>query len=446
MKILSLAAVTVMAVAVTSCRKEEEVDLAYYPDYTVNFAIDGVEGNPSVITLNATYDGEGVLTANGDLTRTYIFSLDSPSPKDVLFELETIVEGLPAEFVQMSTDTLAIPAGSKSAVVEVAFTAEDFSFADTAAEVYELGVRVKSMEGFHTIFSGEPEAKVVVEKAAYQAEASIILDPSGANSINFKRSYVDGEIVNEDAMTFDFKAVLNRPALVDMEVPVSVSGLPSGFDKCATFSEPTLKFAAGEKTSSNVITCNISDDFLLNGVEDPEAFALAVVADFSKYETGAMNESGALAVNVTKALDLMTIATAADFASLVKYTNNGWTGTGDGSGSIASMFDGNTSSYASDYYYFYYFTLDFKEVIPLNGFKIWCYYASTTYMPNHFTVEVSEDGNNWMMIGEITNGRSGGHPVHVQFLKTINARYLKFTSLETSKYSTDFVEFELYHK
>lgn len=446
MKILSLAAVTVMAVAVTSCRKEEEVDLAYYPDYTVNFAIDGVEGNPSVITLNATYDGEGVLTANGDLTRTYIFSLDSPSPKDVLFELETIVEGLPAEFVQMSTDTLAIPAGSKSAVVEVAFTAEDFSFADTAAEVYELGVRVKSMEGFHTIFSGEPEAKVVVEKAAYQAEASIILDPSGANSINFKRSYVDGEIVNEDAMTFDFKAVLNRPALVDMEVPVSISGLPSGFESCAKFSEPTLKFAAGEKTSSNVITCDVADDFLLNGVEDPEAFALTVVADFSNYENGAMSESGALVANVTKALDLMTVATAADFASLEKYTsNNTWTATGDGSGTIGTMFDGVTTGY-SDYYYFSYFIVDFKEVLPLNGFKVYCYYNSISYMPNHFTVEVSDDGQAWKAIGEVTDGRSGGHPAHVLFLKTINARYLKFTSLETSRYSTDFVEFELYHK
>lgn len=446
MKIASLASAAVLALAPTSCRKAEVVELASYPQTHAGFAIADVEGNPSVITLNATYDGQGVLTANGDITRTYIFTMESPSPEDAVFELEAIHEGLPAEYVELSTDKLTIPAGYKSASVDVTFTPEDLSFAAIEAETYEVGVRVKSMKAYQVTFEGEPEAKVVVEKMPYMSEASIVIDPSGAGSINFKRSYVDGEIINDDAMTFNFKAVLNRPALVDMEVPVSISGLPSGFDKCATFSEPTLKFAAGEKTSSNVITCNISDDFLLNGVEDPEAFALAVVADFSKYETGAMNESGALAVNVTKALDLMTIATAADFASLVKYTNNGWTGTGDGSGSIASMFDGNTSSYASDYYYFYYFTLDFKEVIPLNGFKIWCYYASTTYMPNHFTVEVSEDGNNWMMIGEITNGRSGGHPVHVQFLKTINARYLKFTSLETSKYSTDFVEFELYHK
>ena len=446
MKILSLAAVTVMAVAVTSCRKEESVDLAFYPDTTVGFAIDGVEGNPSVITLNATYDGEGVLTANGDLTRTFIFTVDTPNRYDIVFELEAIHEGLPAEYVELSTETLTIPAGSKSASVDVTFVPEDLSFAAIEAETYEVGVRIKDLEGFQIVFDGEPEAKVVVEKVAYKAEASIVLDPSGANSVNFKRSYVDGEIINEDAMTFDFKAVLNRPALVDMEVPVSISGLPSGFESCAKFSEPTLKFAAGEKESSNVITCDVADDFLLNGVEDPEAFALTVVADFSNYENGAMSESGALVANVTKALDLMTVATAADFASFEKYTSNGWTGTGDGSGSIASMFDSNTSSYASDYYYFYYFTLDFKEVIPLNGFKVWCYYGSTNYMPNNFTVEVSEDGDSWMSIGEVTNGRSGGHPVHVLFLKTINARYLKFTSLETSKYSTDFVEFELYHK
>lgn len=446
MKILSLAAVAVMAVAVTSCRKEEEIDLEYLPDSKVGFAIDGVEGNPSVITLQATYDGEGVLTANGELTRTFIFTVDTPNPYDIVFELEAIHEGLPEDYVVLSTETLTIPAGYKSASVDVTFVPEDLSFAAIEAETYEIGVRVKELvDPFKTVFEGESEAKVIVEKVPYKAEASIILDPSGANSINFKRSYVDGEIINEDAMTFDFKAVLNRPALVDMEVPVLFSGLPSGFDKCVTFSEPTLKFAAGSKESSNVITCDIADDFLLNGVEEPEAFALVVVADFSNYETGGMSESGALVANVTKALDLMTIATAADFASFEKYTNSGWTATGDGSGSIGTMFDGVNTGY-NDYYYFYYFTVDFKEIIPLNGFKVYCYYSSISYMPNHFTVEVSDDGEAWKAIGEVTNGRSGGHPVHVLFLKTINARYLKFTSLETSRYSTDFVEFELYHK
>ena len=446
MKIASLASAAVLALAPTSCRKAEVVELASYPQTHAGFAIADVEGNPSVITLNATYDGQGVLTANGDITRTYIFTMESPSPEDAVFELEAIHEGLPAEYVELSTDKLTIPAGYKSASVDVTFTPEDLSFAAIEAETYEVGVRVKSMKAYQVTFEGEPEAKVVVEKMPYMSEASIVIDPSGAGSINFKRSYVDGEIINDDAMTFNFKAVLNRPALVDMEVPVSISGLPSGFESCAKFSEPTLKFAAGEKTSSNVITCDVADDFLLNGVEDPEAFALTVVADFSNYENGAMSESGALVANVTKALDLMTVATAADFASLEKYTsNNTWTATGDGSGTIGTMFDGVTTGY-SDYYYFSYFIVDFKEVLPLNGFKVYCYYSSTSYMPNHFTVEVSDDGQAWKAIGEVTNGRSGGHPVHVLFLKTINARYLKFTSLETSRYSTDFVEFELYHK
>lgn len=75
---------------------------------------------------------------------------------------------------------------------------------------------------------------------------------------------------------------------------------------------------------------------------------------------------------------------------------------------------------------------------------------STTLAEGKVRVTLMESGDQLTLrpdeMAIFENGSSGGHPVHVQFLKTINARYLKFTSLETSKYSTDFVEFELYHK
>ena len=442
MKIASLASAAVLALAPTSCRKAEVVELASYPQTHAGFAIADVEGNPSVITLNATYDGQGVLTADGDITRTYIFTMESPSPEDAVFELEAIHEGLPAEYVELSTEKLTIPAGYKSASVDVTFTPEDLSFAAIEAETYEVGVRVKSMKAYQVTFEGEPEAKVVVEKMPYMSEASIVIDPSGAGSINFKRSYVDGEIINDDAMTFNFKAVLNRPALVDMEVPVSISGLPSGFDKCATFSEPTLKFAAGEKTSSNVITCDISDDFLLNGVEEPEAFALTVVADFSKYETGAMNESGALAVNVTKTLDLLVMVPASEFASLTKYAKSGWTATGDGYGTPGNLIDGTTSGYGY-YYYFSWFQIDMKVVQPVSGIMVYPYYNSASYLPTEFSIEISEDGEKWLPMGEISNGTSAGSPAYTKFLKTVNARYIKYNNLgSTYKY---IMEVDVYH-
>lgn len=441
MKTASLAAV-ILALVPVSCRKAEVVELATYPETSVGFSIADVEGNPSVITLNATYDGEGVLTADGEITRTYIFTMSSPSPEDVVFGLEAIHEGLPAEYVELEKTKLTIPAGYKSASVDVTFKPEDLSFASNDAEVYEVGVRVKDMEGFQVSFEGEPEAKVIVEKAPYISEATVVIDGSGANSITFKRSYVEGKIINEDIMSLDFKVVVNRPALTDLVLPVAVTGLPAGFEKSFTLSEPTIKIAAGEKESSNVITCTIPDDFLLVG-EDPEVFPLEITLDTDAVaSTGVANP---LHVTVNKVLDLMAVVTADEFASLTKHVPSGWAVTGDGNGSPGAMFDGVNTGY-NDYYYFYYFTVDFKESIPLNGFKVYCYYNSISYMPNHFTVEVSDDGETWMSLGEVEDGRSGGHPVHVMFLKNINARYLKFTSLESSRYSTDFVEFELYHK
>lgn len=448
MKIFNLALAAVAALAVIACDECNKPELAGYPDTEIGFAIADVEGNPSSITLNATYDAQGVLSASGNLTRTYILSLESPSPEDTVFEVEPLIVGIPEEFVTIDKTELVIPAGSKSETVTVEFTGDDFSFAAVEAETYELGVRIKDIKGYKPHFKGEPEGKVIVEKVPYQSDVTMVIDGTNATSITFKRSYVDGKIINEDKMTLDFKAVLSRPALTSLEIPFELSGVPAGFESSVKFSSSSLKVAAGEKESS-VVTLDIADDFVLVGGDNPESYPLllqAVVNDDNPFV--AFSADCSLAITVNKVLDLMSMSNASEFASLTRIEPNKpstWTGSGDGMGSFGSMFDGVTTGY-SDYYYFYSFEVDMKEVKAINGVKIYCYYSSISYMPNHFTIDVSEDGNSWMSLGEVEDGRSAGHPVHVMFLKQVKARYLKFTSLETSKYSTDFIEFELYGK
>lgn len=443
MKAFSLALAAVAVLTATSCREEEQVDLAGYGDTKIGFSIEGVEGDVATISLDATYNGEGVLTASGDLTRTYIFTLNTPSPEDVIFDVEPIIVGIPAQYVEIDQTHLVIPAGAKSGSVTVSFTAEDFSFASIEAETYEIGVRVTNYEGYNIQFDGEPEAKVVVEKVPYTSEVSLVIDGTNAQSITFKRSYLDGKIINDDKMTLNFKAVLTRPALTALEIPFSLTGLPAGAEKSASFTGSVLKVAAGEKVS-DVLTLNISDDFLLDGKEEPVSYPLQLQAvESANYPSVVLAENGGLNISVNKVLDLMTMVPASDFANLTRITPNQpstWTGTGNGYGSFGTMFDGVTTGY-SDYYYFTYFQVDMKEVKTLNGFKVYCYYSYVSYMPRHFTVDVSEDGNTWMSLGEVEDGQSQGHPCHVLFLKTVKARYLKFTSIQGNP---DFVEFELY--
>ena len=442
MKTAGLAATAVLVWGPVSCRKPEAVELASYPEVRAGLSISGAEGKPSVIPLHADYDGDGVLKADGDLSRTYVLSLSSPSPEDVTVWLEAIHTGLPAEYVGLEKNTLTIPAGQKSAAVDVVFKPEDLSFAPEAAEVYEIGVRVIGMTGFQTAFEGEAEAKVVVEKAAYLSEATVVTGESETGTVRFRRRYLDGAVINEDPMTFDLKVKLDRPATEDLALPVRISGLPAGQEGAAVFSEAAFKVAAGGKESENVITCNISDEFLLG---DGNAALFELHVEIGTGDRPSVAAGSPLTVEIRKTTDLVMVAGPDEFAALSKYDPSGWTGSGDGSGDIESLFDGVKTGY-NDYYYFFQLQIDMQEVLPVDGFIAYAYAGSIRYLPDRLRIEISEDGENWTSLGVVEDGRSGGNPQHIRFLKTVHARYIKYISLEENRTATDFVEFEVYHE
>ena len=125
----TLLSVLVLGVGVlTSCREDEELNLPGYPENPVGITIADAE-NAAEVTVKGTYEaGTGALLLDGALTRTYVFSLATPSPEDVTFQIEPIIENIPEDRVSISETELFIPAGGISASVTVGLVDDDPSF------------------------------------------------------------------------------------------------------------------------------------------------------------------------------------------------------------------------------------------------------------------------------------------------------------------------------
>ncbi len=170
----------VAGLALTACREDEQLDLAGYPGTGIGMGMVGEEEPVQAKMLRASYDSEGRLSVDGELTRSYTFTLAEASPEDLVLALEPVAVNVPAEKVELSAQEVRIPAGYRtSEAVEVKWLDEDFSFAapDSEARTYEIGVRVAAMSGHKPAFSGEQEGKVVVEKEAYLS--TFRLEPAG---------------------------------------------------------------------------------------------------------------------------------------------------------------------------------------------------------------------------------------------------------------------------
>ena len=210
----------------TGCRADEEVDLAGYPETPVGATISGTTDR--VATFAGTYDNEGVLNLAGSLSGEYTIALAQASPEETVVRVEPIITNVPAELVEISARELVIPAGSTTAAVSVRMIEENYDFMENVfgPVTYELGVRVVEARGSQVpVVDGE--AKMVIEKAAYVAVASLV--GVEGNAVTFKRNFIDGAIVNEDPITYDVKVVVDRPVLEDTKFVVKSAGIPEGF-------------------------------------------------------------------------------------------------------------------------------------------------------------------------------------------------------------------------
>lgn len=432
----------------TGCRADEEVDLAGYPETPVGATISGTSDR--VATFEGTYDNDGVLNLAGSLSGEYTIALAQASPEETVVRVEPIITNVPAELVEISARELVIPAGSTTATVEVKIMEENYGFMENVFDpmTYELGVRVVEARGSQVpVVDGE--AKMVIEKAAYVAVASLV--GVGGNAVTFKRNFIDGAIVNEDPITYDVKVVVDRPVLEDTKFVVKSAGIPEGFAGDEHFTPAAeVTIPAGAK-ESDATTWSVTDDFL-EANEELGTFPVQLTAELVGDTAGAVvdPEDAGVAISIVKKSDLLAFLSAAD-ASWMKYPTSGWTVQTNGSAwpdANTALFDGNSST---DIYTWSYpsleFTIDMKTSQWVAGFDIRSY-GSISYLGEYFELSTSEDGENWMPHGELRQAeapnRGYGATNYVQLLKPCNARYIKWVGTKGSASSPDISELYIY--
>lgn len=432
----------------TGCRADEEVDLAGYPETPVGATISGTSDR--VATFEGTYDNDGVLNLAGSLSGEYTIALAQASPEETVVRVEPIITNVPAELVEISAHELVIPAGSTTATVEVKIMEENYDFMENVFDpmTYELGVRVVEARGSQVpVVDGE--AKMVIEKAAYMATASLV--GVEGNAVTFKRNFIDGVIVNEDPMAYDVKVVVDRPVLEDTKFTVKSAGIPEGFAGDEHFTPAAeVTIPAGAK-ESDATTWSVTDDFL-EANEELGTFPIQLTAELVGDTAGAVvdPEDAGVAISIVKKSDLLTFLSAAD-PSWKKYPTSGWTVQTNGSAwpdANTALFDGNSST---DIYTWSYpsleFTIDMKTSQWVAGFDIQAY-GSIGYMGEYFELSTSEDGENWTPHGELRQAeapnRGYGATNYVQLLKPCNARYIKWVGTKGSAYGPDITEMYIY--
>lgn len=405
------------AAALAGCDDDEELNLPGYPETPVGIVIADSENAPTV-TVKGTYEeGTGELKLDGALSRTYIFALSTPSPEDATFHVEKIATNIPEDRVSISATELTVPAGAISAEVEVALTDEDTAFMadERGAMNYEIGVRLTAVEGSRVTMP-QTEAKVIVEKEAYVMHASVV-GTDGSRSAQFKRSCIDGEIINEDAIAYEFKVRLDKPALRDLTFKAVSTGTPEDYKTCESFSGD-LTIAAGELESAPA-AWSLTDDFL-EGNDDPASYeiVLAVSAADGADDVAMDEEQGLCTITVEKTCDLMYFGSSLD-PGWTKFNSSTWTTVPSNASNLL-----DTSVYT--YFGSPQAVIDMKEKKEIAGFRTVDYYGWGYYYPTSYTISISDDNEAWTSIGELQSADAPTNDAHyIGLYKPVEARYIK---------------------
>lgn len=427
----------------TGCREDEELNLKDYPDATVGFEIEGADVGVSLVELTGVYDHEGALQIDGQFGRQYIFALSTPSPEDATLHIELLSENIPAEHISIDKTSVRIPAGSRtSEPVTVTLANEDFSFMRNTKEamVYELGVKLVSYEGRNISFEGSDIAKVVLAKEAYVAGCSI--SSRGGNAVSFRRDYANGAILTEEPMEHKFRMQLERPADADVTISFASAGLAEQFKGDVTVTPATVTIPAGAVVSEE-ITWALKDDFLLT-TDDSEQHEITLTASLESSDpTVCMLEEGSvLTFSIQKVRNILKVIDNLE-TDWTMYNRTGWTATGSGgSGTPGNVLDGNAYS---DYYGTsaeLFIAIDMKEARDISGVRV--RYYGTSYASKAVRFEYSDDGQTWSEMGTLYDlSKTATHVF--KLLANVNARYIRFTSLEKHSYYHDISEIEVYY-
>lgn len=437
-KLTLLSALVLGSGMLAGCREEEELDLAGYPEVPVGITIEGTE-SANEATVNVTYAPvTGALQADAPMSRTYVFTLATPSPKDATFQVEPIIVDIPTDRVSISETELHIPAGSISASVTVSLLDEDLSFMDGeyAAKTYELGVRLIAADGSRLDLT-QSEARLKIEKEAYVSVASV-QGVDGSTSAEFRRAYIEGGIINTDPISYEYRVVLDKPALHDLTFTVSSTGAPENSGE--RFSASQLTVTAGKLESTSTVW-SLTDDFLEVDDQPFECMVQLTVAPAGDETAAVMSEEqGSCAIAVLKVFDRMTFLSALD-PSWVEFDYSTWTVDPASIGN--KLFDNNTMTYIDDES----FVIDMQEVKTVYGLSFQGASDYVGYVPRIYRVSGSVDGVDWSSWGEMDryDAPTGSYtPLYIALVLPADVRYLKFEVVEA--YYWYFAEFEVYGK
>ncbi len=438
------------ALLFASCTEKEDLGFSDSDfNSALSLSIDGFDEGIMSVELDGSYDENGALELTGAVTRSYTFALNKAAMDEVLLKVEPFALNIPEDKYSISATNLVIPVGERSATVTVALNLNDegneetsFIADELAAQNYELGVRLLSMDGGdNVVFSGEKEAKIALEKIAY--EALLTVEGSGNNSATFKRSYAEREILDEEPMTYTFRVVLNRPAHEDITFNFETTGLPEQFKNTLTFTPAEIVIPAGEK-STGYIQMTLADDFLETTTE-PETHDIAIkvvpVCDdptlVVNEETTTINFHVVKFRNVLKELaSLNSSWTVYDASTWKAYFNE------IGGADASALYTG--AGWDLYQYGKFVVVMDMLEERNVDGFRLEYYYGSwgyDWYGAETTTVEISNDGENWEMLG-MSEGQKG-----IKIIEIIGGSKGRYCRITGEYYSSMYPSlFNIYHK
>lgn len=421
------------------CQEDEELNLLGYPENPVNVITPGESGDVSNMKVEATYNEEGKLVVSSALRRTWMVSLATPSPEDVVLQIAPYCVNIPVDKVELSETTIKIPAGSVSAPVTVGLKGDDFSFAeeDLTAQTYELGFNVVNAEGVN-LKTESALGKITIEKEAYLVHVSTAGEDG--NQVSMKRVCKDGQILG-GPIEYTFTVQLDRPVKEDLSLSFATEGIPEDLKEYVTFTPAQLTIPAGEK-STETIKWSVSDEFLLANEEDA-IYDIVLKPVFESSDIVSLDqENGNINITLNKTSSVLELVnnTQSNWAKLDK---NLWSAelVGNWTGDPSKLFTNDS----------YFKGLEFKEengpvgeiIVDLGKEEtIAGFYAQYSYKyPGDFftspiKVELltSTDKAEWTSIGSIDAPSSRGKH-YINVVLPVKTRYIKYAATVDSNIS-----------
>lgn len=426
-----------------SCQDDESLNLRTYGDNHPSIAIEGAEKEKNLV-VKAFYDGDGKIAFSDKVSRTFLVEF-YPSPEEIKVFFEVNSKNLPEGAIEVDKEQMILPIGQSQAKVTVTLKDESLSFdkENLGEASFEIGVKAHA-EGFK-MSSEVVETKFTIQKEEFKSVC--FLQGEEGSSPTFQRTYSKGVIINDAPIVYPFKVHLDKPALEDLKVKLTFSGLDPKFAHTMSIPEEAI-ITKGNKTS-DLLEWKISNEFLLENNKSKK-FNFEIQMEFEETDFVSSKENGAV-------VQLVVQKDARDFffepkvdpswISIAKTNwgievpSNRWTDPKiliDGKGGPESA---NVEVYGSKYD----FIIDMGEEQEIKGVGI-DYAKPSQYdgsaVPANVRILTSLDNVTWVDHGIMSTPDVLNH--YLKFYAPTNARYVKYEGTNGYGYTKKITEAYIY--